>query len=249
VGLLFFAEAAVYAAVGGLGGQLLAQIVALVASWLSARGWIPPVSINFASTQALFAIGVVMLTVLVSAAYPALRASRSANPGLARTWTLPAPEPPPHDDQLNLTFPFTVSDYDLTGVVAYLREHFEQHADAGLGPFAASDVVIERDERAEIALHGRFALAPFDLGVTQSLRLTGRPSEIPGVREVRVQLHRHSGTKGDWVRANRGFIKHLRRRFLIWRTLPTATVEAYRQQALEHAANKSETFLAADERR
>ncbi len=233
VGLLFFAEAAVYAAVGGLGGQLLAQVVALAASWASDLGWIPPVSINFASTQALFAIAVVMATVLISAIYPALRAARSANPGLARAWTLPAPEPPPHDDQLHLTFPFTVSAYDLTGVVAYLAEHFRQHADAGLGPFAASDVTLTRSDTDQPRLAAELALAPFDLGVTQTLTLSGQPSDIPGVDEVRVHLHRHSGTKGDWTRANRTFIKHLRQRFLLWRTLPPHTVQAYRQQTLE----------------
>jgi hypothetical protein len=233
VGLLFFAEAAVYAAVGGLGGQLLAQVVALAASWLVDLGWMRPVSINFASTQALFAIAVVMATVLVSAIYPALRASRSANPGLARAWTMPAPEDPPHDDQLNLTFPFTVSAYDLTGVVAFLAEHFRQHADAGLGPFAASDVALGRDDEGRLQLTTELALAPFDLGVTESFRLTGVPSDIPGVDEVRVELRRNSGAKGDWLRANRVFLKALRRRFLIWRTLPPARVEDYRMQTLQ----------------
>lgn len=233
VGLLFLAEATVYAAVGGLGGQLLAQVVALGASWMSAWGWIAPVSINFASTQALFAIGVVMATVLVSAIYPAVRASRSANPGLARAWVMPSPEPAPRDDELKMIFPFTVSAYDLTGVVAFLADHFRQHADAGLGAFAASDVEIDRDERGRVRLSAEVALSPFDLGVTQRLTLTGVASDIEGVDEVEVHLHRHSGTKGDWVRANRVFIKRLRRQFLLWRTLPTAVTERYRMQTLE----------------
>ena len=232
VGLLFFAEAGVYAAVGGLGGQLLAQVVALGASWMASWGWIEPVSINFASTQALFAIAVVMATVLISAIYPAVRASRSANPGLARAWVMPGPEPAPHDDQIQMIFPFTVSAYDLTGVVAFLADYFGQHADAGLGAFAASDVGIDRDARGRVRLSAELALAPFDLGVTQRLTLTGVPSDIDGVDEVEVHLLRHSGTKGDWVRANRVFIKRLRRQFLLWRTLPTSATERYRMQTL-----------------
>ncbi len=233
VGMLFFAEAAVYAVVGGLGGQLLAQVVALGASWMSAWGWIRPVSINFASTQALFAIGVVMATVMVSAIYPAIRASKSANPGLARAWVMPSPEAAPRDHELNMMFPFTVSAYDLTGVVAFLAEHFRQHADAGLGPFAASEVRVQRDEQARLQLVAEVALAPFDLGVTQQLSLTGVASDIAGVDEVAVRLERLSGTKGDWVRANRVFIKRLRRQFLVWRTLPAEAVEAYRLATLE----------------
>lgn len=233
VGMLFFAEAAVYAVVGGLGGQMLAQVVALLASWMSAWGWISPVSINFASTQALFAIGVVMATVMISAIYPAIRASKSANPGLARAWTMPPPEAPPRDHELNLTFPFTVSAYDLTGVVAFLAEHFRQHADAGLGPFAAADVNVTRDSQGQLQVSAQVALAPFDLGVTQQISLTGVPSDIPGVDEVAVRLERLSGTKGDWVRANRVFVKRLRRQFLVWRTLPADVVEAYRMATLE----------------
>lgn len=254
VGMLFFAEAAVYAVVGGLGGQLLAQVVALGASWLAEWGWMRPVSINFASTQSLFAIGVVMLTVMVSAIYPAIRASKSANPGLARAWVMPAPEEAPDDNHLRMMFPFTVSAYDLTGVVAFLAEHFRQHADAGLGPFAASDVAVERDVQDRLRLRAEVALAPFDLGVTQHLTLTGVPSDIPGVDEVAVHLVRQSGTRGDWVRANRVFIKRLRRQFLVWRTLPAEAVEAYRLATLEalgenpaeQSGNRGLTRMSAD---
>src|SRR4029079_7378393 len=138
--VLFFAEAAVYAVVGGMGGQLLAQFVGLAVSHLSKAGYIEPTNINYSSTNSLFAIGVVMTTVLVSAIYPAVRASKSANPGLARAWKMPAAE----GDELRLTFPFTVSAYDITGVVSFLAEHFRRHDDAGLGGFAASGVGIRR---------------------------------------------------------------------------------------------------------
>jgi hypothetical protein len=52
VGVLFFAEAAVYAVVGGMGGQLLAQCVGLAASKLARAGYIEPTSINYSSTNA-----------------------------------------------------------------------------------------------------------------------------------------------------------------------------------------------------
>src|SRR6185436_1702685 len=117
-----------------MGGQILAELVGLVAAYLAARGSIEPVSINYSFTNSLFAIGVVMLTVLVSAAYPVLRASRAANPGLSRSFRIPKPE----GDVLKLIFPFTVSAYDITGVVSFLAEHFRNHDDAGLGDFAAS---------------------------------------------------------------------------------------------------------------
>ena len=230
VGLLFFAEAAVYAIVGGMGGQLLAQLVAVVAGQMAQVGLIHPPTLNFSSTQSLFAIFVVMLTVLVSAVYPALRASRSANPGLARTWRMPEPK----GDRWEMLFPFTVSAYDITGVVSYLAEHFRAHDDAGLGRFAAQEVLIDRGpETGHITLSGHFALAPFDLGVTQRMTLTATPSEIPGVDEVGITIERRSGAYNDWKRTNRVFIQELREQFLLWRTLATETVEQYRLRTLQ----------------
>ena len=228
VGILFFAEAAVYAVVGGMGGQLLAQVVALVANAMARAGMIDPISINYSSTNSLFAIGVVMLTVLVSALYPAIRASKSANPGLQRAWKLP----PAEGDDLKMVFPFTVSAYDITGIVSFLGEHFRRHDDAGLGGFAASDVAVRRDEGGALQLASTVALAPFDLGVTQRLTLTAVGSEIAGVDEVAVHAERLSGAKGDWHRANRVFVKDLRRQFLLWRTLNHDIIEGYRMQTL-----------------
>ena len=228
VGVLFFAEAGVYAVIGGVGGQLLAQAVGLGAARLSAAGVLPPVSINFSSTNALFAIGVVMLTVLVSAIYPAVRASRSANPGLVRAWKLP----PAEGDAIDLTFPFTVSAYDFTGVVSFLEEHFARHDDAGLGGFATERVRIVRDRDGRLGLDAEVALSPFDLGITQRLALTGVPSPIPGVDEVKVAVRRLSGAHGDWERANKVMMRDLRRQFLLWRTLGGDAVEDYRMRTL-----------------
>lgn len=229
VGMLFFAEAAVYAVVGGMGGQLLAQFTSLGASILADRGIIEPVSLNFSSTNSLFAIAVVMLVVLVSALYPALRASKSANPGLARSWQMPNPE----GDKLSMTFPFTVSAYDITGVVSFLAEHFRAHDDAGLGTFAASNVRITKNEQGYLELHAHLALAPFDLGVTEDFVLTAVPSEIEGVDEIAIRIHRTSGAKWDWIRGNRVFLRDLRVQFLVWRTLKHEAIEEYRMQTLQ----------------
>jgi len=225
VGLLFFAEAGVYAVVGGMGGQLIAQIVARVATILAARGIIEPLTINFSSTNSLFAIGIVMLLVLVSSIYPAYRASKSANPGLARDWKIPDPV----NDRIDITFPFTVSAYDITGVVSFLAEHFRSYDDAGFGNFATTHAEILRNADGQLALRTEMALAPFDLGVTEELLLSASPSDIEGVDEVNVLITRKSGSQGDWVRGTHVFLKDLRTQFLMWRTLSDERIEQYRQ--------------------
>jgi hypothetical protein len=164
--------------------------------------------------------------VLVSAVYPAVKASRCANPGIARTWRMPQPA----GDVLSMTFPFTVSAYDMSGVVSFLAEHFRHHDDAGLGSFAAQQVRLARTTEHKVQLHAHVSLAPFDLGITQRFALTAVASEIPGVDEVRVEAVRTSGTVADWHRANRTFVAELRRQFLLWRTLSAENIEAYRLQ-------------------
>ncbi|MCC5844586.1 MAG: hypothetical protein JJU05_10080 [Verrucomicrobia bacterium] len=235
VGMLFFAEAGVYAVVGGMGGQLIAQIVARVASLLARHGVIDPISMNFSSTNSLFAIGVVMALVLISSLYPAYRASKSANPGLAREWSMPEPA----NGVIQLTFPFTVSAYDITGVVSFLAEHFRSFDDAGFGKFATTRAAILRNEEGQLQLKASLALAPFDLGVTEELTLEASPSEIEGIDEVRVTIRRLSGAEGDWIRGTRVFLKELRTQFLVWRTLSSEKIEAYRAKTFSELGEEN----------
>ena len=224
---LFFAEALVYSLLGGLGGYMLAQALMKILTWLAGFGLVRVPEMNYSSTNAIVTILIVMGTVLASAVYPAIKASRSANPGVLRTWRLPQPE----GDVLRIVFPFTVSQYDLTGVVSFLREHFDNYRDVGLGVFMARETRLVRAE-AGIGLDARRALAPFDLGVTESFELRSTPSEIPGIDEIQIRVVRRSGQPKDWQRLNKVLLDDLRRQFLIWRSLPQATMELYRERTL-----------------
>jgi hypothetical protein len=227
VASLFFAEASVYAVVGGMGGYLLGQLVTRVMAYLAELGYVAVPSMNYSSTNAIVTILIVMGTVLISTIYPAVKASRSANPGIQRHWRIP----PPSGDVYDLVFPFTVSAYDITGVVSFLREHFENHADEALGGFATTSCRIFRQRDNDmLGFRATVALAPFDLGITQDFALLSQPSEIEGIDEVRILIHRRSGAHGDWRRANRVFVNDLRKQLLIWRSLPEDVIENYREQ-------------------
>ena len=225
---LFFAEALVYAVIGGLGGYLLAQATTKVLGLLAALGLMRAPELNYSSMNAIVTILLVMGTVLVSAIYPALKASRSANPGIMRTWRLPAPV----GDRLDLVFPFTVSEYDISGVVSFLKEHFDSYSDTGLGVFMAKGTSLVRGPDGRVGLEAQLALAPFDLGVTQHFALRATASEIAGIDEVAIRLERLSGQPRDWQRLNKVLLDDLRRQFLIWRSLPADTMEGYRQRTL-----------------
>ena len=230
VASLFFAEAGVYSVVGGMGGYLIGQVVASTLSWVSVTfdmRHLP--TMNYSSMNAVVTLLIVMCTVLISTIYPAVKASRSANPGIQRSWKIGKPA----GDLYDVVFPFTVSAYDITGVVSFLREHFENFSDTALGVFATSSVHSFRTSEDMLGLQAEVALAPFDLGVSQRFALLAQPSEIEGIQEIRILLRRLSGTRGDWQRANRVFISEIRKQLLIWRSVATDVMEQYRQKTLQ----------------
>lgn len=234
---LFFAEAMVYAVVGGMGGYLTSQGLMKFLGYLSQFGLVGVPEMNYSSSNAVVTILLVMATVLVSTIYPALKASKSANPGVLRHWRLPHPE----GDRLDITFPFTVSSYDLTGVVSFLKENFDLYADTGLGTFMARDARIgAEDDGSSLSVSAHLALAPFDLGVTESFKLSSVPSKIEGIEQVRIEIERLSGQPRDWYRLNKVLLAELRKQFLIWRSLTPDTMEMYRQRTLSLTAVEGE---------
>jgi len=231
VATLFLAEAMIYSLLGGLGGYFIAQGSVAVLSHLADYGWVRVPDMNMTSTNTVITILIVMLTVLLSALYPAIKASKSANPGLMRTWSPPRPK----DNLIDLIFPFTVSEYDITGVVSFLKEHFDDHGDTGMGQFMSEGSMITQDaETGMLGFKAKVALAPFDLGVGQTMLLNSANSGIEGIDEIRLQLLRHSGQPKDWERLNKRFLQDLRRQFLLWRSLPIETMEHYRSITLSH---------------
>jgi hypothetical protein len=227
---LFFAEAAIYAILGGQGGYLLSQGVTRVLGVLAERGLVRVPELNYSSTNAIITILIVMATVLISTIYPAFKASRGANPGIQRQWRIPPPKGDVHD----IVFPFTVSEYDLIGIVSFLKEHMDTYQDASFGRFMTRSSRLELDPETKLpGISAQVSLAPFDLGISQDFTLRCAPSEISGIDEVRLHFQRRSGTRGDWKRSNRRFIEELRQQLLIWRALTEKTADVYRSSTLE----------------
>ncbi|MBN1864627.1 MAG: FtsX-like permease family protein [Victivallales bacterium] len=226
VASLFFAEALVFSIVGGMGGYLIAQALLEVMKVLAAFDLAVVPEINYSSTNSIVTILIVMTTVMLSAIYPAIKASRSANPGILRSWKIPKPD----GDEFHIVFPFTVSAYDIIGVVSFLKEHFDHFQDTSLGVFMSVNTRLTSTDSGGIGLKSELALAPFDLGVTQKFELSSAPSEIPGIDEVKLKLTRLSGQPRDWQRLNKILLDDLRKQFLIWRSIPASVMETYRNK-------------------
>lgn len=230
VSFLFFAESGVYAVIGGLGGYLLSQLTNAILIALSKRGILEAPEMNYSSMTTVYTILIVMALVMLSTIYPAIKAGRAASPDVARKWKMP----PPDGDNLCFQFPFTVSRIDFGGILVFISEHFANHADSSLGNFAASNVQITHGE-SELTegymLSVDLTLAPFDLGVAESLKMYSAPSDIEGVDVVTVSILRKDGSKSAWLRGNRRFVDEIRNQFLLWRSLPVETVMHYRELA------------------
>ena len=83
-------------------------------------------------------------------------------------------------------------------------------------------------------LHPRIKwLAPYDLGISQGVRMHAIPTGEHGIYRIEVHIHRLSGDVNSWQRVNRRFLNDIRKLFLVWKTMPPETKEDYARQGRE----------------
>lgn len=238
IGALFLVEASIYAVLGGLGGYIVAQLLVAGLGVLANMGIGAQPDLNYSSLTAVATILMVMATVLLSALYPALVASRSAKPGEDTDFTVPEPD----GDELAIPFPFTVARRDVRGLLAFLAAYFEANNEASVGCFTAADTQMRATEDDE-AYHvsAKTWLAPFDLGISQHFHLRAEPTDLNAIYRIHISLRLLSGQRNAWRRVVLPFLKELRKQFLVWRTLDELTMDRYRaaggdEQAAERVA-------------
>ena len=227
VAALFLAEASVFATVGAVVGYLIGQVLAM---GLAATGSLQGLSLNYSSLSAISATLVVMVTVFLSTAYPAKRAADMTVPDVTRRWSFGEPD----GDLWSFDFPFTVPGREVAGLYGYLQQIFDSYGEGSIGEFLTEDVraTVHEDElgpRREITL--KAWLAPYDLGISQGVRMTAIHTGEHNIYRIEMEIRRHSGDLSSWVRINRGFLNVLRKRFLVWRTLPTDVKDEYALRA------------------
>ena len=220
IAFLFLAEACVYAIVGAVLGYLLGQAVATV---LVNFGLLAGLTLNYSSMSTVVATIIVMIVVIGSTLYPAIKASRMAVPDIERKWQLPEPE----GDEWHFDLPFTVLAEESLGLNIFMRDYFEAHADESASDFYTDQVAfgrtpveVEGKEEEAYNISMMVWLAPYDLGVSQSIRLVTSPvgGEEEELYKIHLDVHRESGEIASWKRVNRRFLNLVRKQLLIWRT-------------------------------
>lgn len=217
IGALFLAEAAVFATIGAVAGYLIGQTVAGVVLHF---GWLGAITLNYSSVSTIYSSLVVMLTVFLSALYPAKKAADMAVPDVTRRWKFP----PPEGDDWKFEFPFTVGGVEILGMYAYLARFLQSYGETSIGAFYTEGVALAKaapDEAADYVISARCWLAPYDLGISQDVRFEAVPTGEHNIYAIDVVIHRLSGDTLSWQRMNRGFLNVLRKQFLVWRTVPS----------------------------
>ncbi len=229
IALLFVAEACVYAVVGVVLGYILGQSAAkLLLGW----GLVQSTELNYSSMAAIFSAIMVMAVVLLSTIYPARLAANSAVPDTMRRWV----PPPPDGDHWEFDFPFAIGAAEVQGLSGFLANYCKANNEDSVGNFYTEDVRLVRDvERSGpggCSLLMTAWLAPFDMGVSQHLRLDFVPSSEPSIYVVKVIIEWASGENSSWRRLNQRFMNDLRKQFLQWHMF-SEEAKAYHQQAAE----------------
>jgi hypothetical protein len=226
--LFFLAEALVYGVIGSVSGYLIGQILTL---GLKAYNLVPDININFSSLMVVYVIMFTIGLLLLSTLYPASLATRIAVPSGKRRWAMPE-----HDGRrMVVVFPFIYRPELAAGVMYYLYDFFSAYTEKSMAEQVAqlqhATHGTDPQGRRTFALQYAVALAPFDLGVTQSVEFVAAFDETVGSYRVQMTLTRVSGQNTDWATTNVPFLERLRRRLMHWRNMDTTQHELYVRQS------------------
>ncbi len=236
IAFLFLAEACVYAIVGAVLGYLMGQAIATT---LVHFGWLAGLTLNYSSMSTVVATIIVMIVVLLSTLYPAVKASRMAVPDIERKWKLPEPE----GDVWHFNLPFTVLEEEALGLNVFMRDYFEAHADESASDFYTDQVAFSETAEDSYQISMMVWLAPYDLGVSQSIQFVTSPvgGEEEDLFKITLDVNRESGEIASWKRVNRRFLNLLRKQLLIWRTFSVDV------RAEFHERGRTEGMESSDE--
>jgi len=233
VGFLFIVEAMSMAVISTVIGYILAQ---LSANYLGNTGLFSQLTFNYSSLASVACMFLVFSVVFLAALYPARLAAEIAMPDINRSWSLPEAE----GEEIVMHLPFLLKYEEEKGIMGFLHAFYSSHQDVSQGSFIVDETEMNVDA-PELAggqmpspvcllLRMNVWLAPFDFGIKQRLQLHCCPSpDNPGYLEVALRMIRLSGERSAWERANKNFIKALRKQMLLWRLMDPKAKGQYQQ--------------------
>lgn len=235
VGFLFIVEALSMAVISTVIGYILAQ---LSAKYLGNTALFSQLTFNYSSLASVACMFLVFSVVFLAALYPARLAAEIAMPDINRSWTLPEAE----GEVIVMHLPFLLKYEEEKGIMGFLHAFYSAHQDVSQGSFIVDEASMDVDAPVLgegqvpspvcLLLRMNVWLAPFDFGIKQRLQMHCCPSpDNPGYLELALRMIRLSGERSAWERANKNFVKALRKQMLLWRLMDPKMKGQYQQLA------------------
>ena len=223
---MFMAEACVYAVVGAMCGYVLSQATGRVLTVLNLTGGM---NMDYSSIETIYASLAIVAAVMLSTIIPARDAARLASPSGVASWAVPEMR----NNTMEFNLPFTFSGHDRVAVISYFNRWLDSNGAGSSGPFYCSspEPRLERTGELVPALVSTVWLKPYDLGVSQKMKISLPTDPETGEYVAHVELVLLSGNVAAWERTVKPFLSSLRKQFLNWR----ATTQADRKEMFAEA--------------
>ncbi len=231
---LFLAEFLVYAVIGAVVGYLIGITSAVV---LSIIGLFPEsLAINYSSGSVINALGFGIIGILLSTVYPLRISAKMSVPSVKRAWEL-STRPDEESGKWTISLPFVAAtEQEAEGIIEFLREFFLIYESESVGGvfFAQKINTSESEGGRKKSLTATVNLAPFDMGMKQTVELITYLDEIKYHYTFEINLVRLEGILSAWESSVRRFVDSIRKQLLIWRSLPQEEKVVKAEQFRKH---------------
>lgn len=181
---------------------------------------------NYASVFVVISLVVLILTAFASSLYVATSAATIITPSLERRWKPPTK---PRKGVWEVPLPVSIpSREEAIGLLEFLREYYE-----GLGAERAAFSIrsLEADFK-QLTLRCRVALAPYELGITQTVEVSITFNEGEKRFRLNATMKHETGPEQMWEKLSYYFLDDMRKQLLLWRSLNVEEHRRYMERAL-----------------
>jgi hypothetical protein len=216
--IMFLVETSVFAVLGAFVGYYLGFLLNRAFLQL---GFLPPgFAFNYASLFTIISISVLLAAAMLTSLYPARVAASLITPSLERKWKPPTK---PRGGVWEVPMPLSLPSLEeARGLVEFLQEYYE-----GAGAEKPSFRVVRVARPEPLRLQLEVALAPYELGMTQTAEIAAEYSKVENRYRVATVLKHVSGPEKMWASYAYFFIDDLRKQLLLWRALSAEERQRY----------------------
>ncbi|MHA1993748.1 MAG: M28 family peptidase [Candidatus Hodarchaeales archaeon] len=217
---IFFAEFLMHAIIGSLFGYMGGVTFIRI---FSAFGLLSgSFSVNYSSSAVLISLAFSGVGLLVGLIAPLRQSSMISVPSKRRIWRIRS-SPEGDGTQWNIFLPFVAStEREAEGMLVFLREFFLIYESESVGGpfFVRSPIVFKNIEGKEKQLITTVNLAPFDMGIIQTIVISAYYDQERGHWKLLIKLTRIEGVLQAWQALVKRFIGIMRQQLLLWKVLP-----------------------------